>query len=162
MKTFQATPTKQRLGTSQGSKFLTSTPSFLSGSLPPSPPPPPPPLALGMIRLQNLQLFNSVTDFLTSILPKFSLPEWHSVRDVYRLYNLHLQRIWRWRKWTFCKTITCWSIHGRMSFQSNITMGNYLSFSDLVSVILVSSAAVIRVVTQESLRDDPHNGCEGY
>ena len=30
-----------------------------------------------------------------------------------------------------------------------------------VARMLVSSAAVIRVVTGESLRDDPNNGCEG-
>ena len=83
-----------------------------------------------MVRLPDLRFLDHATNFLTSILSKFSPPEWHSVRqrnrDVYWFYYLHLQRIWRWRKWTFCETTTCWSIHGRVSLQSNSTMGNYI------------------------------------
>ena len=105
-----------------------------------------------MVRLQDLWFLDHAANFLTSILSKFSLPEWHSIRqcnrDVYWFYHLHLQRIWRWREWTFCKAITRWSIHGRMSLQSNSTMGNCIlwNLSGLFSLFCLSCLVLFGVL----------------
>ena len=40
--------------------------------------------------------------------------------------------------------------------------GAFRKLNDDVTITIVSSAAVVRVVTRgESLRDDPNNGCDG-